>query len=242
MKNAGHRQRRHRCNGNFKQPDFRGSQRHHTRHRGRRPLQPVSPRRIRIASGLAHGALADGGVFHLGPHRMQIVRSRDHRKQQNQHASQGQQTLQRTHRSRQPHSRVAPPQPVSRQRQQHPREIEQQFHAVQSKAANGTDFAQPFPIILHEPQTQVNVTTVPANRQEPQTRAWPLNTTTATARPPPAAPPASASAPGRSRSASPLRPLRSRTPHTPHAAASRQTAASFPLCPSSTESVDTRSP
>jgi hypothetical protein len=161
MENARPRQRRHTCNRNFKQPNFRSGQPPRTRHRGRWPLQPVDPARTLIAPCLAHGALTDGRVFHLGPHRVQIVRGRDHRKQQNQHTSQGQQTLHRTHPARQSCSRAPPPQPVSRQRQQHPRQIEQQFHTSQSKRAQTPHPTRTRTLVLQKPQTQVNMTTVP---------------------------------------------------------------------------------
>src|ERR1022692_1120249 len=128
MEHARPRQRRNPHNRNFKPPNFRSGHPTRTCHRSRRRLQPVHPGRILLASRLPHRALADGGVFHLGPHRVHIVRSRNHRKQQHQHASQGQKYLPRTELSSLPHSRVPPPQPVSRQRHQHPHEIKQQFH------------------------------------------------------------------------------------------------------------------
>jgi len=128
LEDARPRQRRYTRNRNFKPPNFRSNQTHCTRHGRRRPLQSVDPGGILIASCLAYGALAVGRVFHLGAHRVQIVRSRDYRKQQNQHASEGQQTLQRTDPAREPRSCAPPPQPAGRQRQQHPRKIEQQFH------------------------------------------------------------------------------------------------------------------
>ena len=128
VERARPRQRRQTCNRNFKPSNFRSNQPHRTRHHGRRPLQTVYPSRILFASRLPHRALAGSRLFHLGPHGMQIVRSRNHRKQQHQSASQGHQTLQRTHPARRSQIRVPPPQPVSRQRHQHPHKIEQQFH------------------------------------------------------------------------------------------------------------------
>ena len=128
MEKARPGQRRYTANRNFKQRNFRSNQPNRTRYYSRRALQPIDPSRIPIASRLAHRAFADGGIFHLGPHRVQIVRSRNHRKQQNQRASESEQTLQRgqpAHRSRSP---APPPQPVGRKRQQQPCEIEQQLH------------------------------------------------------------------------------------------------------------------
>jgi len=204
MNHAGPRHRGQTHNRNFKQPDLRSNRPHRTRHRQRRPLQPVHPSRILIASSLPHRALAGGRLFHLGPHRVQIVRSRDHRKQQNQHASQGQQTLQRSYPSRQPRSRVPPPQPVSRQSQQYPREIEQQFHTTLSKVAATKLDTNP-ELVFQKPQMKVNVTTVPPSTLETKNGSL---ITAPKAPPPPAAPPASSSPAYRSRFASRSRPPR----------------------------------
>ena len=162
-------QRSQTCNRNFQPPRFRSSQPYRARHHRRWPLQPVYPGRILIASRLPHRALAAGRFFHLSPHGVQIVRRRDHRKQQNQHTSQRQQTLQRRYPARHPRSRIPPPQPVSRHRQQHPCEIEQQFHTYQSEPARArsarTRPTKPKPF-LQKLQIQVNVTTVPASHSE----------------------------------------------------------------------------
>jgi hypothetical protein len=168
------RQNRRTNNPNFQQLNFRSNQPHRIRHRRRSSLHPVDPGRTLIAARLAHRPLARGRFFHLGPHCVQIVRSRDHRKQQNQHAPQRQQTLKRSYPACQPRFRIPPPQPVSRQRQQHPRQIEQQFHLgawfpVSFSAVSGSirpqaqkDFQhKPVQLVFQKPQTQVNMTTVP---------------------------------------------------------------------------------
>ena len=128
MKNARTGEWRSTGTGNFKQRNFRSNQPNRTRYGSRRALQPVDPGRILVASRLAHRAFADRGVLHLGPHGVQIVRSRDYRKKQNQGASQGQQTLQGGHPAHRSGSPAPPPQPEGRKREQQPCEIEQQLH------------------------------------------------------------------------------------------------------------------
>ena len=59
MKNARTGQRRSTGNGNFKQPNLRSNQPNRTRYDSRRPLQPIDPGRILVASRLAHGAFAE---------------------------------------------------------------------------------------------------------------------------------------------------------------------------------------
>ncbi len=129
--NATPCQRQQRNIQNFKRSNFLNIQPRRTRHQRWRPLQPVDPGRTLFASSLPHGPLARCRLFHLGPHRVQIVGRRDHREQQNQCASQSQQTLQRTRPTLRAHAPA--PQPVSRQRQQNPHEIEQQLHHKRQK-------------------------------------------------------------------------------------------------------------
>ncbi len=125
VENTRPHQRRKPHSGNIKICNLRSETPRPTGYDGWRPLQSVNRTRTLLAGRLSHCALVGGRVFHLGPHGMQIVGSRDHRKQQNQGASQRQQAL--------PWSQPAPavrfgvplPQPVCRQRQQHPRQIEE---------------------------------------------------------------------------------------------------------------------
>ena len=133
MKHARSRQWRNPNNRNFKPSSFRSNQPRRTRHRSRRPLPPADPCRALIISRLARRALVDGGIFHLGPHRVQIVRGRDHRKQQNQRTPQRQQYLERIEPASRSRSRAPVPQPISRQPQQHPRQIEKQFHMLEQE-------------------------------------------------------------------------------------------------------------
>jgi hypothetical protein len=137
MENATPCQRQQRNIQNFKRTNFLNIQPRRTRHQRWRPLQPVDPARTLLASSLPHRSLARCRFFHLGAHRVQIVSSRDHRKQQNQYTSQSQQTLQRT----QPalRTRAPPPQPVSRQRQQNPHEIKKQLHHKRRKAKRASE-------------------------------------------------------------------------------------------------------
>jgi hypothetical protein len=107
-----------------------------------------------FAARVQHRALARGGLFHLGPHRVQIVRSRDYREQQYHGAAQRQQTLQRSHSARDPRFPAPPPKPKSRQRQQHPREIKQQFHTEITRLETQ-------PSVFQKLQIQVNMTIVP---------------------------------------------------------------------------------
>lgn len=125
--NASPCQRQQRNIQNFKRSNFLNIRPCRTRHQRWRPLQTVDPTRTLFAPSLPHRSLARCRLFHLSPHRAQIVGSRDHGKQQNQCAPQNQQTLQRTRPSDR-RSGTPPPQPVSRQRQQNPHEIEQQLH------------------------------------------------------------------------------------------------------------------
>jgi len=125
-------QRQQRNIQNFKRSNFLNIQPRRTRHQRRRPLQPVDPSRTFFASSLPHRSLARCRLFHLRPHRVQIIGGRNYREQQNQCTSQCQQTLQRTRPSDR-RSGTPPPQPVSRQCQQNPHEIKQQLHNKRQK-------------------------------------------------------------------------------------------------------------
>lgn len=158
MDPAGCSQRRERWNANFKAANFRSSHPRRIRDQSRRTLQPADPRGTLIGPGLALSPFVYRRVFHLCPHRVQIVRSGDHWKQQDQNASQGQQTFQRTNPARQSRCVASPPQPVSRQCQQQPREIKQKFHTLPAPCDNRTPMRN---LVLQITQFQVNVTTVP---------------------------------------------------------------------------------
>jgi hypothetical protein len=115
----------------LKRTNFQSRKPTPARYDERSPLHAIDPARSLFASSLPYRAFADRRIFDLGPHRMQIVRRGDHRKQQNQRASQSKQTLQSAYPTRRSRPLVAAPQPVSRHRQEHPRQIEQQFHISQ---------------------------------------------------------------------------------------------------------------
>src|SRR6202043_2137612 len=119
-------------------------------------LHAIYPTWGLFASSLPYCAFADRRIFDLGPHRMQIVRRGDHRKQQNQGASQSKQTLQSAYPTRRASPRVPAPQPVSRYRQQYPRQIEQQFHVSQKQKKEGQT-RNAAELSFSERQTEVNV-------------------------------------------------------------------------------------
>ena len=83
-----------------------------------------------LPARLADAALADRGLFHLCTHGPEIVGGRDHREQDHQHASQGQQTLNGGEPARSRRAPAAAPQQVCGQRQQQPGEVEKQFHQL----------------------------------------------------------------------------------------------------------------
>lgn len=85
-------------------------------------------RRRSVAAGLADIVLVARRFLHLGAHGTEIVGRGNHREQDNQRTSQRQQALGRGEPAAVSHASRVAPQPIGRQRQQEPCEIEQQFH------------------------------------------------------------------------------------------------------------------
>jgi hypothetical protein len=139
--------------------------RHRACHERGRRLQPVDPACVPLAGGRAHGSLADSRFFHFSPHRVEIVAGRDYRKQQDQQTSQSQQQLARAE-SALLHNSAFPPQPICRQHQKHPRQIEQQLHYDESQKMRAIRLSpQTYTAVFQKFQTQVNVTGVLALRR-----------------------------------------------------------------------------
>jgi len=88
---------------------------------------------------LADTALARRGLFHFGPHCVQIVGGRDHREQQNEctakRIDRHQRARRRTYYSTIPVCRRAPspPQQIGRQQQRQPTKIEKKLHCETAK-------------------------------------------------------------------------------------------------------------
>lgn len=80
-------------------------------------------------AGLVEAALAGRRFFHFCAHGVEIVRCRNYREEDDQHACQREQAVQRSQLVPCLALERAAPQPVGGQRQEKPREIEEQFHA-----------------------------------------------------------------------------------------------------------------
>jgi len=161
MEYARRCQRRQTNGQNFMQRGFRSSQPRCTRHNSQGRSQPVDPGRILVAPSRSHRAFVRARLFDLASHRVQIVGSRDHGEQQDQHATQRQQALQRREcLLPRPTRSPAPPQPVRRQSQQNPCEIEQKLHALKNLPEMRRTNARPSQPVFQKSQIQVNVTRV----------------------------------------------------------------------------------
>ena len=83
-------------------------------------------------AGLPDSALAGRRFLDLSPHRVEVIGGGDYGEEDDQHASQRQQALQRRQRSTGAGTSGMAPEPVRGQRQEQPSEIEQQFHETKT--------------------------------------------------------------------------------------------------------------
>ena len=83
-----------------------------------------SVRGISFTALLAGAALAGGSFLHLRAHGLQIVAGRNYREQYDEHASQSQQDLDGSEAAAVMSRSGVAPQPIGRQGQKQPREIE----------------------------------------------------------------------------------------------------------------------
>ena len=90
---------------------------------------------------VAHTALAVWRFLQFSPHRAKIVCGGDHWKENDEKTSQRKQALRRCQPTAKPATAGAPPEPIGRQCQKNPREVEQQFH--REKLAGGCVLSEP---------------------------------------------------------------------------------------------------